>query len=206
MNNLKNYIIQSFAKGSKKPQIEAALRKAGWTKDLIDSAFYSVEFEKKQFLQSTQRKTISSKKIIVIFALTIIILGFFYQFFIHADFENGCFVKIIPSPVEWNNLNIKRAIKILKYGSPPDYKDFCAHIDTIDGNTGCGGFEGGCFQPNSPKTITVSTAQEEKIGAWSVGVIVHETCHAMQYAEGKPLSETECHTADSRLLKSIIQF
>lgn len=205
MNDLANYISQSFAKGLKRPQIEAELSKAGWTKDQIDTAFYSIEFEQKQFLQQTQRRFLPSKKPLIVIGILLIFFGFISQLFIYVDLENKCFIKIIPSLAEWNNLNIKRAIKILKYGSPSDYKDFCNHIDTIDGSIGCGGFEGGCFYPNRPKTITVSSAQEETTIAFTVGVIDHETCHAMQYDQGRPGDENECYKEDDRLMRNIVQ-
>ena len=205
MNELVNYIKESFVKGLKKPQIEAELTKAGWSKDQVDSAFYSVEFEQKQFLQQTQRRFLPSKKPLIIIIIILFSFGFIFQLFLYVDIANKCFIKIIPSIAEWNNLNIKRAVKILKYGSPSDYKDFCTHVDTINGVVACGGFEGGCFYGSQPKTIYISSAQEESTIAFTVGVIVHETCHAMQYDQGRPGDENECYKEDDRLMRKIVQ-
>lgn len=141
--------------------------------------------------------------------LLLILVGlFFYKYFFYIDFTNGCFVKIMPG-YEFNNSTIKRAIKILKYGAPEEYANLCAHVSTINPNLGCGGFNGGCFynpkqnEQLDGRKIHISTAQGNVL--WTAGVLVHETCHAMQYAESRPPSEQECYQADDRVLRLLTQ-
>lgn len=205
MSNLKDYIKQKFGLGVQKPQIEAELLKAGWTKDQIETVFDSIEFEQKQFIEKQKRHRLPSKRILTAFVLILFCLSLFFHFFIYIDLQNGCNIKIIPSLGEWNNLNIKRAIKVLKYGSPEDYQKLCKYVNTIEGSVSCGGWEGGCFPgPYGPKSITVSSAQDTV--AWSASVITHETCHAIQWDQLKALDETECYQTDDRFLQSIVQY
>jgi len=199
---LREYIKNSFATGLKKPQIEASLLQSGWTKEQIADAFERIEFSQKEFIEKHRRRILPSKKFLTIFLIILLFFGFIYQFFFYIDVDNSCFVKIIPSiTMEFSNSNIKRSIKILKHGSPTDYQDFCRLVDTIDANIDCGGWEGGCFR--SGKKIAVSTSQ--RTVAWTAGIIVHETCHAIQASEGRGLDENECYSADDRLLRTIVQ-
>lgn len=203
MSNLGDYVKQSFGRGVEKAQIEAELLKAGWTKDQIETVFSSIEFEQKQFIEKHKRKFLPSKKLLKIFFIIFFLFAFIYNSFLYVDIPNRCFVKIIPSiAFEFSNGNIKRAIKILRYGSPSDYQDFCKHVDTIDANIDCGGWEGGCFRHG--KKIAISTSRNTV--AWTAAIIVHETCHAMQNAQRRDSDETECYAADGRILESIIQF
>lgn len=129
-----------------------------------------------------------------------------YHFFFYADFKNYCFVKIKPSITEFSNLNIKRAIRVLKNGSPSDYRTFCAHVDTIDPNPSCGGFGGGCFysREDRARTIDISTSNRDLV--WTSAIIMHETCHAIQYQEKRPLSEDECYLVDDKTIKTLMQY
>ena len=106
--------------------------------------------------------------------------------------------------MEFSNSNIKKAILVLKNASPEDYQNLCRYVDTIDPNLSCGGFEGGCYYGIRSKTIDVSTSRTSL--SWTAAVIGHETCHAMQAKEGRPLDETECYKVDSRILKTIVEF
>jgi len=194
--NLRDYIKDSFMKGLKKAQIEASLLQSGWTKEQIEDAFERIEFSQKEFIEKHRKRILPSKKVFTIFLLILLFFGLIYQFFFYIDIGNSCFVKIIPSiTLEFSNSNIKRSIKILKYGSPADYQDFCRLVDTIDANIDCGGFEGGCYRGG--KRIAVSTAQGTV--SWTVAIIVHETCHAMGFGE------TECYAAGDRILGTIVE-
>jgi hypothetical protein len=42
-----------------------------------------------------------------------------------------------------------------------------------------------------------------------VAILVHETCHAIQYHEGRPPGfdlEQECYAEDDRILRTLVQF
>ncbi|PIR43092.1 hypothetical protein COV24_04655 [candidate division WWE3 bacterium CG10_big_fil_rev_8_21_14_0_10_32_10] len=144
-----------------------------------------------------------SKKIYIVLVLFLGLL-LIYKLFFYVDIQNSCFIKIYPSFLELSNANIKRAIKILKQGSIEDYNDLCTNVTTINPNLGCGGFDGGCYYQNQHHTIYVSTHQRDVL--WSVGVIVHETCHVMQAEQNKPLNETECYTADTRITQKLATY
>lgn len=121
------------------------------------------------------------------------------------DIKNGCYIKISPAILEFSNTNIKKALKILKYGSFSDYRNLCEYVETITPFMSCGGFEGGCFYQTSPKTIYVSTSNRSVLQ--TTNVLVHETCHAMQLARGdKGLNEEECYADGDRILQSLVQF
>lgn len=134
--------------------------------------------------------------------LTIFNLLFFNNL-VYIDLAKGCFIKIIPG-LEFNNAKIIDGIDILKNASPKDYQDLCGRVDTIDPNVGCGGFEGGCFYESNPRTIYVTTAGTTL--EWVAGVLVHETCHAKQFAEKRPLDQGECHKESGRVIKKIVAY
>ncbi len=149
--------------------------------------------------------TITYGKIIKIFAVCILLLFIYLRFFYYLDFRNDCHIKIRMSWLEWSNLSIKRALITLKHGAPDDYKKVCEHVRVINPDYACGGFQGGCFYPGAdPYEIHVSTSQRTL--AWTVGVIVHETCHAIQFQEGRPMNERECYAADDMILKKLVEF
>jgi hypothetical protein len=107
-------------------------------------------------------------------------------------------------------MTVKRALETLRHGSPGDYKKVCEHVATINPNPSCGGFGGGCFwhgeHQRGRSSIDVST---EHGLIWTVGIIVHETCHAIQYHQGRPPNwdlETECYREDDRILRTLVRF
>lgn len=130
---------------------------------------------------------------------------FYFHFFVYYDASNNCRISIKLSMLEWSNLNIKKALGVLKYGSPEDYKLVCKNIKKINPNISCGGWQGGCFHPNSgdKAEIDVSTAHGDFL-AWTAGVIVHETCHYVQYKEGRDLDETECYAKGDGLVNKLV--
>ena len=137
----------------------------------------------------------------------LLLAGFLiYRYFFYVDFSNYCFVKIKPSITEFSNLNIKRAIKVLKHGSPSDYANFCAHVDTIDPNPSCGGFGGGCFYSKESRKSTIDISTSNRDLVWTAAIIMHETCHVIQYQEGRPLSEDECYHVDDSTIKTLMQY
>lgn len=102
---------------------------------------------------------------------------------------------------------IKRAISVVRYASPDDYRNLCAHVNSINPNISCGGFQGGCYSQyknHKPKEIDIGTSNRSL--QWTVVVVMHETCHAMQFQEGRPLSEGECHAGEGPLLGRITEF
>ena len=127
----------------------------------------------------------------------------FLQNVLYIDIPNGCFIKIVPG-LELNNAKVIQGLKILKNLSPEDYKEACKRAETIDPNVGCGGFEGGCFYQTEPKKIYVTTAGTPLM--WVAGVLVHETCHARQFAEKRLMSEDECYREDDRVIKKIVVY
>lgn len=137
----------------------------------------------------------------------LLILAFiFFRYFYYMDIKNGCYIKIMPAILEFSNTGIKKAIKVLKFGSPSDYRNLCKYVKIITPFISCGGFEGGCFMPDSPKTIYVSTTNRSLLN--TTNVLVHETCHAMQFAKkgNKGLNEPECYAAGDRILQKLVQF
>lgn len=115
-------------------------------------------------------------------------------------------ITIKPSFLEWSNSNIKRAIKTLKYGSPDDYRTFCAYVDTVDPTQSCGGFGGGCFYPSKKTARTIDIGTSQRNLAWTAAIIMHETCHVIQYKEGRPFDENECYNVDNKTIKTLVNF
>jgi len=142
---------------------------------------------------------------IVVFSL--FVLYFLFHYFIYWDPREGCFIQIKPAFLEFTNLDMKRALKALKYGSPEDYRTVCRNVETINPVIGCGGFGGGCYYQGRSKTsasreIHVSTAKDDLVTA--MAVMVHETCHAIQAKEGRSLDEQECYLADDKTLRQVV--
>ncbi len=96
------------------------------------------------------------KKFMQISVFIIFLLFLYAKFFIYIDTQNKCYINIKPSILELSNLNVKRAINVLKYASPDDYKNLCKNVKTIDPNIACGGFGGGCYYQTDTKTISIS--------------------------------------------------
>lgn len=137
------------------------------------------------------------KKLIKYFGGAFFLLFLIYHFFFYIDIPNGCFVTIRPSVLEWSNTTIKKGIRYLKKEYKPQYLTFCSNVSTIDPNISCGGFGGGCYSEykSNSGVIDVSTPY----GNWKAAakVIIHETCHAVQFKEKRPFSESECHAKDA---------
>ncbi len=141
---------------------------------------------------------ITVKQIIKYSIYLIIFASIIYHFFYYWDFKNSCYITIRPSLTEFSNTTIKKGIKYLKANFPKQYKDFCKNVASIDPNISCGGFGGGCFSGftyNRPAMIDISTPYGEYKQA--AKVIIHETCHAMQFKEKRPFSEEECYGKDA---------
>ncbi len=127
--------------------------------------------------------------------LILLILSIIYHFFFYIDIKNRCFVIIKPALIELSNTSMKKGLRYLKKNFPTQYGDFCKNVNVINPNISCGGFGGGCFYRNSPKTVYISTTFGNYINA--AKVIIHETCHVIQLKEGREMSETECYGKDS---------
>lgn len=144
----------------------------------------------------------------IIYGLIIIAIAafFIWRYFIYFDWQIRCFIRIQPSFLEFSNLTMQKAIRILKNASPDDYRDLCQYVNVINPNISCGGFEGGCYSvyKQNPKMIDVSTSNRSL--QWTVGIIVHETCHAKQFQQHRDFGETECYDEDSRIIKAITEF
>ena len=125
------------------------------------------------------------------------------RYLIWIDLPGRCVITMRPSLVGYDNTMVKRALETLRHGSPEDYRKVCVH-------PACGGFGGGCFWHGEGQkgraTIDVST---EHGLIWTVAIIVHETCHAVQYHEGRPPHfnlEDECYSEDDRIMRALVQF
>lgn len=148
-------------------------------------------------------------KFIKIFIILILGGWLIYRYFFYIDVFNGCFIKIKPSITELSSVNIKKAIKVLKKAEPSEYKKLCRYVNVINPNFSCGGFQGGCFYSSNPnpKEIDISTSRQEFLG-WTAAIIVHETCHAIQFREkGQTgLNEEECYLTHDNLLQKIVVY
>lgn len=133
----------------------------------------------------------------------IIFGGLYYRYFFYLDLANGCHISILPS-LELSNLNIKEALAVLKRVTPDDYRDVCQYVTRVNPNFSCGGIGGGCAFRNIPKSIDISTSMDDL--AWSAAIIVHETCHAKQFQQGRSVSEDECYLEDDRVIKKLMEY
>ena len=138
-----------------------------------------------------------------------LIIGFFLirRHFYYTDGEYDCSIQLLPSlTLEFSNANTKKAIRLLKYASLKDYKTICANVSRINLNVSCGGFGGGCyfdFLTKNPGSIDISTSRSDL--AWTAAIIVHETCHLLQYQSGRKLGEEECYKEDHRVIQKIVE-
>lgn len=139
------------------------------------------------------------KVLVIIFFLYILIgRNIFY-----VDPANSCFITVVPG-LEFNNAKIVKGLDVLKKASFEDYQQICQYIDQIDPNVDCGGFEGGCFRSGTPKTISVSVSNQGL--DWVTSVLVHETCHAKQHAQGRGSNKNECYQEADRVMKKIVLY
>jgi hypothetical protein len=139
------------------------------------------------------------KALLNILVFLILLVLICWKLFFYIDFKNHCYLKILPS-FSGGNLTIKKAIGILKYASPNDYKNLCTYVRTIDPNY-LGG--GRYWTSLDPKTILVNPSWGPQLTA---EIIVHETCHSMQYFQKRSFSEDECYGEGDRLIKNITVF
>jgi len=143
------------------------------------------------------------KRIIKIGIFFILLALVYWKYFIYIDIKNGCFITISPSILELSNSVMKKGLQVLKYGAPEDYAKVCQHVNKINPNISCAGFGGGCFQQNSPKTIDISTSNRSIL--WTSLIIVHETCHVIQFQTTGKNEEGPCYEAmDNTMAKLVI--
>jgi hypothetical protein len=144
------------------------------------------------------------KKLSTFLIILLVFSGIYLKFFLYLDFSRSCYIKVHPSIIEFSNISMKNALKVLKHASPEDYIDVCENIKTIDPNISCGGFGGGCFYEDEPGTIDISTTYGSL--AITAAVIVHETCHAIQSQEDRSLNEQECEIKMADTLSRIVEY
>ena len=100
---------------------------------------------------------------------------------------------------------------MLKYADPENYKELCTRVDVINPNISCGGFGGGCYHVNNfgssetSRQIDISTPHDGFLGL-TAAIIAHETCHARQAQEGRPISEDECYKLDDQTLQKVVEY
>lgn len=150
---------------------------------------------------------ITKRKIINFLIIASLAALFYGRYFRYDDWRNNCHLAIKPSLLELSAINIKQAIRVLKNAQPEEYARLCAYVDTINPNLGCGGFGGGCFYTGemTKKEITISTSRQSSLSA-TAGIIAHETCHAIQYAQNRPLNEAECYAIDDKVFRELTRF
>jgi hypothetical protein len=146
----------------------------------------------------------------VVLGLTVVVLVGALRYFVWIDVGARCVIAIRPSLVGYDNSTVKRALETLRHGSPDDYRQVCTHVATINPNPSCGGFGGGCFWHGEGNRGRASIDVSTEHGLiWTVAILVHETCHARQFHEGRPPKfdlEQECYGEDDRILRALVQF
>ncbi len=142
------------------------------------------------------------KKLKLLLLFLLIALFLVYKFF-YYDSDFGCKITIIPTFLP-SNTNTKSVLKMIKYGAPDDYMRICQYVSIINKNPSCGGFDGGCFQSSKPRTIYIGNDQSNI--AMSGAIIVHETCHAIQAAERRAMTERECYAAGNTYLNTVTKY
>ena len=163
----------------------------------IDTYRYSWRDFFKSFLKSWVAK------VLIWVVVPFVIINFW--FFRYDDFSSSCHIKVSPSITEWNNLKIKKGIKLLKNKLPEDYKKMCSAVKSIRPELACGGMGGGCYNMNNPSQIVVSTIfrSKEYHTEMTAAIIVHEVCHLFQYKEGRQFNEGECYDELCRALDTM---
>lgn len=134
-----------------------------------------------------------------------ILLALVYlKYFIYIDIKNNCFITIKPSILEFSNAVMKKGLRVLKYGSPEDYAKVCQYVNKINPNISCAGFGGGCFQNNNPKSIDISTSNRSLL--WTSLIIVHETCHVIQFQIAGKTEEGPCYDAMDKTMSKLVAY
>ncbi len=123
----------------------------------------------------------------------------YYHLFLYWDVLNGCYVQIRFPISDFNSTTIKKGILFLKENVPGEYKRFCENVSVIDPNTSCGGFGGGCFRHFSSQDGVIDVSVPYGYVEASAKVLIHETCHVIQFNEGRAGDENECYGRDSIL-------
>jgi hypothetical protein len=145
-----------------------------------------------------------------VLGLTVVVIVVALRYFVWIDVGARCVIGIRPSLVGYDNSTVKRALETLRHGSPDDYRKVCTHVATINPNPSCGGFGGGCFWHSEGNRGRASIDVSTEHGLiWTVAILVHETCHARQFHEGRPPKfdlEQECYGEDDRILRALVQF
>jgi hypothetical protein len=146
----------------------------------------------------------------VVLGLAVVVIVVALRYFVWIDGGARCVIGIRPSLVGYDNSTVKRALDTLRHGSPEDYRQVCTHVATINPNPSCGGFGGGCFWHSEGNRGRASIDVSTEHGLiWTVAILVHETCHARQFHEGRPPKfdlEQECYGEDDRILRTLVQF
>lgn len=141
------------------------------------------------------------KKVLVMLLIflssTFVLSRFYYVDFEHQEY---CVIRVVPSFL-LSNLDLRGALRLIKYASPEDYAEVCSRVRVINKNPGCGGLDGGCFYENKPDVIYIGNDQGNI--AFAADLILHETCHARQYNEGRPLLEQECYKVGKLFLDKV---
>jgi hypothetical protein len=152
---------------------------------------------------------VTRKRLIVAGAAALLLLGVI-RYFVWLDVGARCVIGLRPSLVGYDNSTVKLALATLKHGSPDDYRKVCTNVASINPNPSCGGFGGGCFWHTEGNRGRASIDVSTEHGLiWTVAIIVHETCHAIQYHEGRPPGfdlEQECYGEDDRIMRALVQF
>ena len=148
-----------------------------------------------KFFGNTNKRIV--KKLLKYLGVMLFLAWIFYHFFLYIDIPNNCFITIRPALLELSNTSIKKGIRYLKSNYFSEYIKFCNNVSSVDPNISCGGFGGGCYSEykRNPGLIDISTPY----GSWqsAAKVIIHETCHAIQFNERRPFDESECYKKDS---------
>ena len=147
----------------------------------------------------------------VLLGLTVgVVIVVALRYFVWMDLGARCVIGIRPSLVGYDNSTVKRALETLRHGSPEDYRQVCTHVATINPNPSCGGFGGGCFWHSEGNRGRASIDVSTEHGLiWTIAILVHETCHASQFHEGRPPKfdlEQECYAEDDRIMRGLVQF
>jgi hypothetical protein len=139
----------------------------------------------------------------------LLVLCLIYHWFFYINISNGCFIFFKPSMLfEFNTGNIKEGIFVLKNAVPDEYKKLCTHVNVINANISCGGWQGGCYRGGpraNKKEIYISASRDQFVG-WTAAVVAHETCHAIQFSQKRDMSESECYEIGDKVLKAAVQF
>jgi hypothetical protein len=143
-------------------------------------------------------------------ATVVVTLVVVLRYLVWIDLGARCVIGIRPSLVGYDNSTVKRALETLRHGSPEDYRKVCTHVATINPNPSCGGFGGGCFWHSDGNRGRASIDVSTEHGLiWTIAILVHETCHAIQFHQGRLPSfdlEQECYAEDDRIMRALVQF